>query len=254
MEAQQPNHAPSDLKDEMVKCSSSSICSASTTETLSHNAPFSPDRSLFINCKGIRAIRLPVPSFELEIPIYDADANLMYTSTRERKWSGDAVLSSPKGGDLVSTSYFFGPNRNPIIQQLHPSDLEVGGSIEVTGKWTSRDTAFTLSNGKTFEWSYVREKQPDGKKRTLLVLHLVDGKSTNPGRRLAQLVRSSETRPPGASKCNAGTGGELVLNADAVEWIDEPMVVATCILMLKKEIDRRRLIQAAVLSGGGGGG
>ena len=269
MDVQQSN----DLKDEMVKSSSASVNSVTTTETTvdvdnnnSNNTNFRPDRSLFINARGIGAIRLPVPSSELEIPIYDADMNLVYVSTRERRSSGDAVLSSPKGGDLVSTTYSFGPGRNPVIKLLHPHHpppyhevVDGGdGSVAVIGKWTSRTTKFTLPNGKTFEWSYVRSKQADGKKRTLLVLHLVDasgeGSCARSGRRIAQLVRSSETRPEGSSKHSAGNGGELVLDADAVEWIDESVVVATCILMLKKEIDRRRLVQMAVIAGGGGGG
>lgn len=154
----------------------------------------------------------------------------------------------------MSTTYSFGPGRSPVIKQLHPSDLDAGDSVEVNGKWTSRTTTFTLSNGKTFEWSYVRSKQSDGKKRTLLVLHQVDGSSAHTGHRIAQLVRSGETRSPGSSKHSAGNGGELVLDTDSVEWIDESMVVATCMLMLKKEIDRRRMIQAAVIAGGASGG
>lgn len=253
MDSQDSSLPPYDFKDEKVKSSAASVNSVSTTETLVDNAHFKPSRSLFVNAKGIKAIRLPVPSSQLEIPVYDSDANLVYTSTREKRYSGDAVLSSPKGGDLVSTTYSFGPGRNPVIKQLHPSDLKAGGTVEVTGKWTSRTTTFVV-DGKTFEWSYVRSKQSDGKKRTLLVLHQVDGSSAHSGHRIAQLVRSSETRPPGSSKHSAGNGGELVLDEDAVEWIDESMVVATCMLMLKKEIDRRRMIQMAVIAGGASGG
>lgn len=251
------NILPNDFKDEKVKGSAVSINSATTDQTLvADNTPFRPGRSLFINARGIRAIRLPLPSSELEIPIYDADGNLVYISTRERKCSGNAILSSPKGGELVSTKYTFGPGNNPVIRQMHPSDSKASGDIEVRGKFTSRATSFVLPDGKTFEWSYVRSKQLDGKKRTLLVLNQVDSSSSSSEteHRIAQLVRSDETRPAGATRHSAGNGGELVLDENAVEWIDEHMVVSTCILMLKKEIDRRRLIQAAIIAGGASGG
>ncbi|KAK2761581.1 hypothetical protein FQN54_001409 [Arachnomyces sp. PD_36] len=258
MASEKSTLAPSDFKDEKVKSSSASVNSVSTTETLVDNAHFKPNRSLFIDAKGIRLIRLPVNSSETEIPIFSSDGTLAYVSTRERKCSSSAVLSSPKGGDLVSTTYFFGPGRNPVIQQLDQSpDSKASGPVSVTGKWTSRSTTFVMPDGKTFEWSYVRSKQEDGKTRTLLVLHQQNdgsGASATSGRRIAQLVRSAETRPQGSSKHHAGNGGELVLDEDSVEWLDEPMIVATCILMLKKEIDRRRLLQMAVLAGGAGGG
>jgi hypothetical protein len=35
--------------------------------------------------------------------------------------------------------------------------------------------------------------------------------------------------------------------------IDESVVVATCLVMLKKEVDRRRLIQMMVMSGAASG-
>lgn len=84
-----------------------------------------------------------------------------------------------------------------------------------------------------------------------------DGKSDGKGTVLAQLIRGDATRTPGSKSCSAGNGGQLVLDQDAAAALDEPLIVATCLMMLKKEIDRRRAIQMALMvsiaSGGGGG-
>ena len=169
------------FSDEKVKSSAASVKSVSTADTLVDNdTHFKHGRSLLINARGIRAIRLPIPSSELEIPIHDSNGNLVYMSTREKKCSGDAVLSSPKVGELISTSYTFGPNRNPVIKQLQFSELK-GNEIQATGKWTSRSTGFTTPDDKSFEWSYVRSPQPSGKKTTLLVLTRKDNGASHSG-------------------------------------------------------------------------
>jgi hypothetical protein len=82
----------------------------------------------------------------------------------------------------------------------------------------------------------------------------MDSKSSVPGQRLAQLVRNDQTRPEGTRKSTAGNGGQLIIAPGADTELDEALIVATCLLMLKKEIDRRRLIQFMVLAGAGSGG
>ena len=81
----------------------------------------------------------------------------------------------------------------------------------------------------------------------LLVLEKVEG-SGDGGRekrtKVAQLVRSDEMRTPGTSAMYAGNGGRLQMQLAAQEGgealLDEPTVVSTCLIMLKKEVDRRR--------------
>lgn len=101
-------------------------------------------------------------------------------------------------------------------------------------------------NGSAFVWRYVRSKEAEG---TLLVLEKKDGSSSGPVRRIAQLVRNEHTRPAGTSGCAAGNGGELVFVQGAELELDEALIIATCILMLKKEVDRRRAIQIAAIAG-----
>jgi len=54
------------------------------------------------------------------------------------------------------------------------------------------------------------------------------------------LWRTSGTRAQGTSRCTAGNGGQLILDQEATSHVDEALIIATCLVMLKKEIDRRR--------------
>ncbi|KAK4121809.1 hypothetical protein N657DRAFT_647299 [Parathielavia appendiculata] len=94
---------------------------------------------------------------------------------------------------------------------------------------------------------------------------------------IAHFIRGASTRTPGTSVRDAGNGGRLVMdlrlwednsmppqagedgNAEGgVSKLDREMagvlVVATCLVMLKREVDRRRAQQAAILAGAVGGG
>ena len=75
--------------------------------------------------------------------------------------------------------------------------------------------------------------------------------------KVAQIVRSDETRTPGTKECYAGNGGRLEMRLSDEEGrkvVDEVSVVVTALVMLKKEIDRLRATQIAVMSGAAGGG
>lgn len=127
-----------------------------------------------------------------------------------------------------------------------------------------------MPSGAEFEWSYVKEKWGDGQKVNLVVLQAVGGFKGDDGHgndndkekevqshncRIAQLVRCDETRTPGTSRCSAGNGGELQVDEEALQAfeLDEAILVATCLVMLKREVDRRRMIQFAMIAGAGGG-
>lgn len=230
--------------------------STSTLCTLAEKNSFHPTRHLSIDARGIGPFRLPLPSTQTEIPIYNtADGSVAYISTRDHRWSGDAVLSRPKLGDLIRTNYFFGPNRDPVLHLLQSSGIPE--ELKVTGKWTSRSTCFTTPSGSQLEWTYAKETRANGKKANLIVLKVSDGDSTGKapsGRMIAQLVRCEETRTPGTSRCTAGNGGELQIDKEALcaLELDESIVVATCLVTLKREIDRRRVMQSAMIGGGGG--
>jgi hypothetical protein len=134
--------------------------------------------------------------------------------------------------------------------------------FELVGKsMFTRAVGFESRKWGRFEWRYgrkverkvVAESNEIGEIYNLLVLEKV----TNSGEsvRVAQLIRSEETRTPGTKASFAGNGGRLEMclrSEEGGELIDEDTIVVTCLVMLKKEIDRLRGIQIAVMSGGGG--
>ncbi|EEH47464.1 uncharacterized protein PADG_03548 [Paracoccidioides brasiliensis Pb18] len=241
----------SEKENEILKGSAAtSIHSVNTAETLLNtSSSFTPGPSLFIDARGKELFRLPTPTSQLEIHISNPDGSLAYLSTREKRWSGNCTLSSPQGGNLISTEYFFGPNKAPIIRRSAESE-KVSSEIKVTGKWISRTTNFATPDGSAFEWRYVKERGPDGKKQQLMVLEKIEIAGR---RRVAHLLRNEQTMPAKTSTCTAGNGGELVFDRNAFEVMDEALVVTTCLLMLKKEIDRRRTLQTLVIMGAAGG-
>lgn len=238
-----------------------SASSSSTLCTLNDQSLFHPDKTLLIDARGVGCFRLPLPNRQLEIDITHPDGQLAYVSTRDRLWSGNSVLSNHKLGDVIRTEYFFGPNRDPVLHLLQTSreDPEV---VQLKGNWTSRSISFTTPSGSELRWSYAKEKRPDGRKVNLLILSVVehskgDHKAVQLSqRRLAQLSRCAETRTPQTSRCSAGNGGTLQMDEEAlrVHEIDESVVIATCLAMLKKEIDRRRMVQMMVIAGVASGG
>ncbi|KAJ5281743.1 hypothetical protein N7478_007115 [Penicillium angulare] len=248
------------LECKEARTSLSAGSSSTTLCTLPNDSsPFFPSHILHIDAHGISAFRLPLPPNQKEITITHSDGNPAYVSTRDRRWSGNSVLSHPKLGNLIRTDYFFGPNRDPVLCLLQTSSV-LAEQVKVSGKWTSRSAHFTMSTGAEYEWSYAKEKRSDGQKLNLIVLRHVSGSDENGkeiqnDRRVAQLVRSSDSRTPGTSKCTAGNGGELQVDEAELQLLnlDESVVVATCLVMLKREIDRRRVIQGAVIGGAGGG-
>lgn len=186
--------AESELAKEELKSSATSISSGSTViekpldAGSSDGCALKPGRSFFVDARGIGMIRFPVPSSQLEIPIQHSDGSLAYTSTKEKRWCSNSVLSSPKLGALMTTTYFVGPNRNPIIQLPHPASGEDPQDVTLSGKWTSRRQTFKTLDGAEFEWRYVRQQGKRGTK--LLVLEKKEDTSSGSGRRLAQLVRN----------------------------------------------------------------
>ncbi|OAX78903.1 hypothetical protein ACJ72_06782 [Emergomyces africanus] len=229
---------------ETIKSSAVSISSTETTETLVKGpSSFIPGHSLSIDARGKALVRLPTLPSQLEIQIQNPDSSLGYVSTRKKRCSSNSTLSSPERGDLILTEYFFGPNKEPVIHLLNESE-KASLPVKVKGKFTSRTTSFSSPDGSVFEWRYLKERGLDGKKERFLVLEKVEVA----GRiRVAYLLRNADTMPSKTSKRTAGNGGELLFDRHASEMIDEALVVATCLLMLKKEIDRRRALQAFVL-------
>jgi hypothetical protein len=239
-----------ELSNSVSASSSSTLCTLNATND---SVLFCPSCTLTVDARGISCFRLPLPSSQTEITIALADGSTGYVSTRDKRSSGNSILSHPKFGNLIRTDYFFGPNRDPVLRLLQTSSV-IPEEVRVSGKWTSRSAHFIMPNGTKYEWAYVKQKGSDGQKLKSIVLYAIspeDKAKECEHRRVAQLVRSPDTRTPGTSKCTAGNGGQLQIDDGALHSLQlyESIVVATCLVMLKKEIDRRRMIQAAVIAG-----
>lgn len=169
--------------------------------------------------------------------------------TCPKRWSGSSVLSSIKRGKLIHTDYFFGPNRDPVLRLLQSTDVRPE-ELQVSGKWTSRITRFTMLKSTLFEWSYAKEKRV-GKHVNLIILRVVDidgqGKEPTNGRIVAKLARGEDTRTPGTSRCRAGNGGELQIDENAV-FRPAGGIRAHCNLPRHDEA-RDRLAQGASIRG-----
>ncbi|KIW91042.1 uncharacterized protein Z519_07936 [Cladophialophora bantiana CBS 173.52] len=246
-----PSSAAKAVEVDVKSASASLFSNVSYATTLLDPESFRAGTTLHVSARGIGLLRLPVPSSELQIQIFHDDGSLAYTSTRAKRCSGNAVLSHPKLGDLISTTYFFGPKREPEFRSVQGRATAGGDGdeVKVCGKLGSRSTRFTTPDGRVFEWSYSRMKDPLGKRINVIALRQKDT-----GMILAQLIRSEGTRTEGTTRCTAGNGGQLILDQEATSYLDEALIVATCLMMLKKEIDRRRCLQMIVLGAAAGCG
>jgi hypothetical protein len=246
-------------EDHIRRSTESVLSDATTVRPLEDDPSFHPNHVFRLDARGIGLLRLPLPPRQLEIPIYGADGSLAYMSRRSKRCSGDCVLSHPQLGDLLSTTFYFGPKRDPVIRFLqyqgenennnnHPSPAD----ISVSGSWSSRTTSFTTPEGRAFRWSYAKRKDSNGRRVNLIILHRKQDHGSD--KVLAQLVRSDETRTTGSSRSTAGNGGVLMVDQEACKSLDETLIISTCLIMLKKEIDRRRAVQMAVMAGIAAGG
>lgn len=210
-----------------------------------------------------------------------------YTSMRDTvNKSSNCVLVRDDKTPVAVTTYRFGPSRAPRLRLINhsgqtvdsPSDVaalvkaepEAGSeTIEITSEYTSRSQNLRTPLG-TFRWRYgtsAEKKEADSP--SLLVLEKITtvqqpggtGKKSGSGsskaeerrRRVAQFVRNDASRSEGTSKRTAGGGGRL--SVDTNEYADskgeadevEVLAIASCIVMMKKEVDRRRINQTVAI-------
>ncbi|KAI5462281.1 hypothetical protein BGZ63DRAFT_383442 [Mariannaea sp. PMI_226] len=255
-----------------------------TSSSDSSSSDFYPTKSLQVQTRGHPLISLPIPPRPDPIYIYNIaptgeldQAELV--SIRPKRGSGSCFLARANDPDykpLCSTTYRFGPNKPPKIKLLNQNasytekeDEAEGEEITIECKGTfTRATVMRTPYG-SFEWRYstrAERRAAGGDVDSLLILDqtttvsLAGGKTQIRRRKVGQLVRGGGSRTEGTKRCTAGNGGRLML--DLREWADrkgeaaqvELLAVASCVSMLKKEVDRRRLQQAMVIAAGVSGG
>lgn len=193
---------------------------------------------------------ISVYSIECGTPLHEK-----YTSIRPKRESNSCALvrtSDPQQSALISTVYRWGPGRPPrmhilpsganiSVEQAINDDNVHGEEIKVKSKsMLSRAQIFDTSFGK-FEWRYGgRSERKACDADSLLILEDVDR-----GTAIARLIRNDRLRTPGSVKDSGGNGGRLILDLSESKdekhaGVDETeaFIVASCILMLKREADR----------------
>lgn len=222
------------------------------------NTLFTPTSSLQVQTTGKPALSFPLPTKELEIPIFSlVTGRPVYLSIRPERRRGNCRLVRAEEDletAIARTTYRFGPGRNPVVKIGRDDDLDVD-EFEMAGKsLLSRTVGFETRRWGKFEWCYGSKKEralygADN----LLILEKDLGRGER--LRIAQLVRNDEVRTPGTQWMAAGNGGRLQMRLrgeNGSEEVDEVVVVVTCLVMLKKEIDRLRTIQIMALQAGAG--
>lgn len=201
------------------------------------------------------------------ISVYSVESgDAEYISVRLKKNSNSCALvraSDPRQSTLVSTIYRVGPGRSPrmrilpdnagvLVEEALNNENVRGELVEVKSRsLVSRRQVFDTSFGK-FEWRHgTGEEKVACNADSLLVMERIDrvslpsGGKSKSGVRVAELVRNDEFRTPGTKRYSGGNGGRLRM--DLRMWDDdknasvhgvEAFVVASSVLMLKREADR----------------
>ncbi|KAK1250941.1 hypothetical protein MKX07_005496 [Trichoderma sp. CBMAI-0711] len=253
--------------------SSRSSSSPPTYDTTYHHldAYGSPSQPSFhctkafqIESQGHPLIALPIPPRPVSIPIYNVDlasgqvTHLAYESIRLNRCSGNSILV--RAGDseenpVCTTTYRWGPGRPPKLQLT--GALSHDEEFEVVNKGLTTRAQVLRTHLGTFSWRYAgKSERKAAGANSLLVLDRIVMVALEGGgqeeRRIpvARFVRNEEVRTKGTKATTAGNGGRLMV--DLREWEGtkgegeqmEVLVLASCLVMLKKEVDRRRMQQA----------
>jgi len=209
----------------------------------------------------------PTPIYRISSDTGAAETSPEYVSLRPKAKSNScALVDGPSQRPLMATVYRWGPGRNPRMRILPPSSsLTVeqavegidGDEFEVSGTNVFSRTKRMVTPYGAFAWRYGnrREREAAGAPHSLLILDKLDQEAGSEGVRVAQLVRNDEFRTPGTNKRTGGNGGRLQISWQA--WNGEgkvkskeleAFVVASCICMLKKEVDRMKDNQVVVVT------
>jgi len=153
---------------------------------------------------------------------------------------------------LATTTCWWGPRKHPVVS-IGEDKFEVTrkGVFTRSCEWQSRRF------GK-LEWRYGSRSERGalpGNISSLLILEKVTKEVEGEQERtmVARLIRGDETRTPGTGSWSSGNGGQLEIFAGDIQDEEEfeAMVVSTCLLMLKKEIDRKRRRQIMAMGASG---
>ncbi|PNP39052.1 hypothetical protein TGAM01_v205350 [Trichoderma gamsii] len=240
-----------------------------TSSSSSSSRPtFHCTKAFQIEARGHPLLAFPHSPRRTPISIYHVDLStgiakdLAYQSLRPIRGSGNSNLiraGDSENDPICRTTYRFGPGKPPKLELCGLMAYEE--EFEVVNKGlTTRAQVFRTHLG-TFQWRYAgREERKAAGADNLMVLDrivkvaLEGGKQEEKRIPVARLVRNAEVRSKETRITTAGNGGRLMMNLMEWEGIKgdaeqmEVLVVASCLVMLKKEVDRRRMHQAIAMT------
>ena len=243
-------YAPSNLEVNSIY-TDDDAASEATTVCVHLNPTFNPTTSLQIQARGKHVVSFPSPPKQLETPIFSpVSGRPVYMCIRPRRSSGNCKLvdaKDPAEVAIARTTYRFGPGHNPIVRIGRDEEADTDAEqFEMVGtSLMKRAVRFETRRWGRFEWRYGNkgERKQYAADNLLILEKICDGE----GRlKIAQLVRNDAMRTPGSSYHAAGNGGRL--QTDLGHEVSEVIVIMTCLVMLKKEVDRLRTIQIMVLA------
>jgi hypothetical protein len=221
-----------------------------------------PTRCLDIGFDGAGPSEPRRPFSIYEIPIY-SNGSLSYLSKSKSEDSGNRVLYTATKKALIESIHHSTPWRNSLLKITGETDAEY--EIKVSGNLTSHDKKFHCNSPPiSFEWKYVQEKREilrgtrmKTKKINVLIMEMqhLGGKNTI---RIASIDRGRNSRNTGLASLVTGIQGKLIID-DLVakeNGISESLIVSSCLMMLKIELNRQRISQvlASGSAGAPGGG
>lgn len=240
----------------------------SSSSSSSSRPTFHCTKAFQIEARGHPLIAFPYSPRRTPIPIYNVDlstgiaTDLAYQSLRPIRCSGNSHLiraGDSENDPICRTTYRFGPGKPPKLELCGLMAYEE--EFEVVNKgFTTRSQVFRTHLG-TFQWRYAGrgERRAAGADNLMVLDRIIKvalegGKQEEKRIPVARLVRNAEVRSKETKTTTAGNGGRLMMNL--IEWEGtkgdgeqmEVLVVASCLVMLKKEVDRRRMHQAIAIS------
>ena len=240
-----PDYDAKSEHEPLSRTSSQSAASMSTPITRSH---FQPNHSLFIHAQGIAVLRIPGPTSQTSIPIteYSSGKNV-YTSVRNHKWGSQWELTHETGfsGEAKVVGRINGDRfSNLPLRAIGIELITQGGGMEVVKmRRKALMTRACVFEYGGWEWGWRYGRSEEGAKMNGHTLLVCERTRAGEKVKIAQLVRDQEMDEKGGTgKAVAGRGGRLdikILEEKDREQM-EVLVVMSCLVMLKKEIDRRR--------------
>jgi len=226
----------------LSRTSSQSAASISNTSVSTLAGTFNPTKYFFIHAHGLPVVHVPgTPSHDTTIKVTDSSGATIFRSERPSRWSAVTSFHSVSGETLgkVTGDRFSNFPLRVIELYLLGND----GRETVKIKRRSLTTRACIFEYGGWEWKWRYGRKDEGAKRnghTILVLERIR-EGGGELEVVARLVRDHDADEKGGTKpTDAGRGGRLELGtADKGQKV-EALVIMSCLVMLKKEIDRRR--------------